>query len=411
MSDHDRIVLLLSRRIAGELNPAEAEELRIALEQDPALRELLSAVEGLTDAPPAGLTERDELQMTERGLRQWRQRAAGLPIVPRAEVEVEAVVAMEEEGRPLRLLRPRIIRWSAAAAAVVLATWGVFHYTHNKPATQPAAQVAWHEVAAKYGTRSYLELPDGSKLWLNAGSKVRYADGFATGKRELNLSGEGFFDVKHDPAQPFLIHAGTVDVRVLGTSLNVRAYPGDPTIETTLIQGKAEIEPGNGVPPIVLRPSEKVTMRNSGLARNGTAGGNGGTDANGTAAGSGVAGANGSGAAGANGNGAAGATANPGKDGQPLFERHSISADPTYKTIIETSWVEDKLVFRKEPFREVAAKLERWYNIRFHFQNEKYLDEELTGYFKDQPIKNVMDGLQLSLGFHYEIAGDSILIH
>jgi transmembrane sensor len=254
--------------------------------------------------------------------------------------------------------------------------------------THAAPAVAWREVGAKYGTRSYVELPDGSKLWLNAGSKVRYA----TDARELTLSGEAFFDVKHDPGHPFLIHVSGLTVRVLGTSLNVRAYPGDSTVETTLIQGKAEIAvPGEA---IVLRPSEKVTMRIADAAAGGAVGG-------------GAAGQRGAAGDGTTTNNA---TAGKSNQRQPHFERHSVTADPTYKTIIETSWVEDKLIFRNEPFRDVASKLERWYNIRFHFANGKYLDDKLTGYFKDQPIKNVMDGLQLSLGFHYEIAGDSILI-
>ncbi|HVU95324.1 MAG TPA: FecR domain-containing protein [Puia sp.] len=352
MSDHDRITILLSRRLAGELTPAEEEELRLALEQDPMLQALSSALDGVTDAPPRGVTEREEQQMMERGLRQWRLRAAGLHVVGRGAEEavpMEEVTGVKERSR--RMLRIRLIRWSAAAAVVVFGTLGVFRYNKKTPPPTPMqAPVAWHEVAAKYGTRSYLDLPDGSKLWLNAGSKVQYA----TGKRELTLSGEGFFDIRHDPEHPFLIHAGNVVVKVLGTSLNVRAYPGDSVVETTLIDGKAEIDmPGRA---IALRPSEKVTMHNG------------------------------------------------------VQQVHKVVADPTYKTIIETSWVEDKLIFRKEPFREVAAKLERWYNIRIRFGNDKYLDEELTGYFKDQPIKNVMDALQLSLGFHYELAGDSILI-
>jgi len=359
MSDHDRITILLSRRLAGELTPAEKEELRLALEQDPILQALSSALDGVKDAPPEGVTEREERQMMERGLRQWRLRAAGLHVVSRGAEEVAGMGgdegmregAVEREGRG-RGIRIRLIRWPAAAAVVVLGTLGILRYNNKMTPPPPHAQapVAWHEVAAKYGTRSYLDLPDGSKLWLNAGSKVQYA----SGKRELTLSGEGFFDIRHDPEHPFLIHAGNVVVKVLGTSLNVRAYPGDSVVETTLIDGKAEVDmPGRA---IALRPSEKVTMHNG------------------------------------------------------VQQVRKVVADPTYKTIIETSWVEDKLIFRREPFREVAAKLERWYNIRIHFENDKYQDEELTGYFKDQPIKNVMDALQLSLGFHYELTGDSIRI-
>jgi transmembrane sensor len=324
-------------------------------------------------ATPADISHKDERLMLEGALRQFKQRTAGLHIINRKADRKEAdelpsTVGAGPSGRSRRI---KILRWSAAAI-VILATVGIYLYKGTKKPT-PQTTPTYHEVAAKFGTRSYVDLPDGSRLWLNAGSKVRYSDGFANGTRELTLAGEAFFDVKHDPEHPFLIHAGGVDVKVLGTSLNVRAYPGDSVIETTLIQGRAEIElPGKAASPIALRPNEKVTMRNETLA------GHKDNDQR-TAA-------------------------------QPNYERRAVTTDPTYKTVIETSWVEDKLVFRKEPFRKVAAQLERWYNIRFHFENDKYLDEELTGYFKDQPIKNVMDGLQLSLGFHYEIAGDSILI-
>jgi transmembrane sensor len=370
----ERITILLSRRIAGELTPTEAEELRLALEKNPDLQTLLSAIDGVKDAAPAPVSGPEEHQMLEGALRQFKQQAAGLRVVKMAADQGGPVETPEQTPAPhFTGWRTRTLRWSAAAV-VVLAAVGIYKYkgTSKPPAQSP---VSYREVAAKYGTRSYVDLPDGSRLWLNAGSKVRYAQNFADGTRELTLAGEAFFDVKHDAEHPFLIHAAGVDVKVLGTSLNVRAYPGDSTIETTLIQGRAEIElPGKASSPIVLRPNEKVTMRNESQTGNNTTD----PDQRATAA--------------------------------HNFERHPVAADPTYKTIIETSWVEDKLVFRKEPFRKVAAQLERWYNIRFHFENDKYLEEELTGYFKDQPIKNVMDGLQLSLGFHYEIAGDSILI-
>ncbi|WP_431216391.1 FecR family protein [Puia sp. P3] len=322
------MTILLSRRIAGELSPAEAEELRLALDRNPELQTLLAAIDGVQSATPADISQKDDRQMLEAALRQFRQRTTGLRVVTRTAdrneiVELPGTANTIPSGRGRRA---KILRWSAAAI-VMLATAGIYLYKGTEKPT-PRTAPTYREVAAKYGTRSYVDLPDGSRLWLNAGSKVRYSEGFADGKRELTLAGEAFFDVKHDPEHPFLIHAGGVDVKVLGTSLNVRAYPGDSVIETTLIQGRAEIElPGKEASPIALRPNEKVTMRNETLAVQ--------------------------------------------KDNdqrtasQPTYQRRAVTSDPTYKTIIETSWVEDKLVFRKEPFRKVAAQLERWYNIRF----------------------------------------------
>jgi transmembrane sensor len=266
--------------------------------------------------------------------------------------------------------------WSAAAAAVlILGGAGVLLYKTTRHTIAPtASSVQNKEIATRWGTRSFQELPDGSKLWLNAGSKVKYADGLVNGRRELTLEGEAFFDVKHDPDHPFVIHTGKLDIKVLGTTFNIKAYPNDSTIETTLIKGRVEIDFKNNTQAnILLQPNEKVIVPIK----------------------------------------AAPATVNRG-DGaagpELTIYRRMVRPDSAFRTIIETSWVEDKLAFRNEPFSDVSKKLERWYNIHFRFENNNYLQYRLTGYFKEQPIRNVMDALQISLGFHYRIDGDTIHI-
>lgn len=253
---------------------------------------------------------------------------------------------------------------------MILGITGALLYRGQRPAgiarIEPAVAAKDKEVVTRYGTRSFLQLPDGSKLWLNAGSKVKYIEGFAGG-RVLTLTGEAFFDVRHDPAHPFIIHTGKLDIRVLGTSFNLKAYPNDSTVETTLIDGKVEIDfQDKGRESIVLKPREKVVipLREARLAQAG---------------------------------------------GAPV-DRRTVRPDPTYQTLIETSWVEDKLIFRNETFSDVSMRLERWYNIHFSFEDKRYLQDRLTGYFKDQPIQHVMDALQISLGFRYRIDGDTIRI-
>jgi ferric-dicitrate binding protein FerR (iron transport regulator) len=262
--------------------------------------------------------------------------------------------------------------WMAAAAVLVLGVMagGLLYRGQRRPEVAAVAPVKpGHdkEITTRYGTRNFLELPDGSKLWLNAGSRVKYAESFAGGQRELTLEGEAFFDVKHDPDHPFIIHTGKLDVRVLGTSFNVKAYPDDSTIETTLIKGKVEIDfPGNTRSGIVLRPNEKVVIPKK--------------------------------------------EATVAQTADAHVDRKMVAPDPVYRTLIETSWVEDKLAFRNESFSDVSKRLERWYNIHFSFENNLYLQGRLTGCFKDQPIKNVMDALQISFGFRYRIDGDTIRI-
>ncbi|HVV05589.1 MAG TPA: FecR domain-containing protein [Puia sp.] len=335
--DQDRIDVLLAKHLAGELTPEENEELEWALLANPALRVTLQVLQRMREMPRGGSIA-EEREMMERGLARLRE-----PV---------------PERQPAVVVRHW---WAAAAAVLVLGVGGVLLYRGDQRV--PQQPVHKKEIAARYGTRSYQELPDGSKLWLNAGSKVTYAEG----RRELTLTGEAFFDIKHDPDHPFIIHTGELDIKVLGTSFDIKAYPNDSTIETTLINGKVEIDwPGGVREGIVLKPNEKVVIPVREMQRV--------------------------------------------QMGTVAVARKTVMPDPQYKTLIETSWVEDKLVFRNEAFSDVSRKLERWYNIHISFEDKRYLDDRLTAYFKDQPIRNVMDALQISLGFHYRIEGDTIHI-
>lgn len=357
--DQDRMDVLLAKHLAGELSPEENEELEWAMLADPALRVTLQVLQRMRELPSGG-TAAEEQKMLERGL----QRLHG---EEREKIKYQEIAeaAYQEEAK-VRRLPARW--WMAAAAVVILVVAGAILFRGNKhPVIAAAAPVQDKEIATRYGTRVFQELPDGSKLWLNAGSKVKYAENFANGRRELTLTGEAFFDVKHDPEHPFIIHAGKLDVKVLGTSFNIRAYPNDSTMETTLIKGKVEIDfQGNPQSNIVLQPNEKVVIPVKEMPVVQAAGRN--------------------------------------------VVRRMVAPDSTYRTLIETSWVEDKLVFRNEAFSDVSMRLERWYNIHFSFEDKHYLHDRLTGYFKDQPIKNVMDALQISLGFRYRIDGDTIRI-
>jgi ferric-dicitrate binding protein FerR (iron transport regulator) len=224
-----------------------------------------------------------------------------------------------------------------------------------------------------------MELPDGSKLWLNAGSKVVFSDNFSAGKRELTLSGEAFFDVKHDELHPFIIHTGRLEVRVLGTSLNVRAYPGDSTIETTLIKGKVEVEvTGDPSSSILLHPNEKVIIPTRPAV-----------------------------------------VVTPAKSplpdiaqsGSPVrFVRRPIVPDQTDGTITETSWVNNKLVFRNETLSGLAARLERWYDVKIVFDSHRYQEDSISGTFHDASIGDVMHALQITAGFRYQIEKDTVRI-
>jgi len=224
--------------------------------------------------------------------------------------------------------------WMMAAASLVglliVGLLGLHHF--NKPAAIPQQQLA-----TRYGNRIHAILPDGSSVWLNSGSTIKYAENLEVdGKREVTLNGEAYFDVKHDTVHPFVVHAGKMNVVVLGTAFNVRAYAGDAYMETTLIRGKVEvINANNPGQNIILYPNEKVTLATRSDVTQ---------------------------------------KSKLTVKTAPVDSLATASAAITLpnEAIAETGWVNNKLIFKKENFNDLAKQLERWYNINIVFDDDKY---------------------------------------
>mgnify|MGYP003369557704 CR=1 FL=1 len=112
--------------------------------------------------------------------------------------------------------------------------------------------------SAAYGEKSKVILADGTSVWLNAGSSLRYSDQFSKGQREVYLKGEGYFEVNKKEEQNFIVHTDIYDVIVKGTKFNVSAYEDDPTVSTTLIEGSVDITYDHEV--LELLPGEKINF-------------------------------------------------------------------------------------------------------------------------------------------------------
>lgn len=116
-------------------------------------------------------------------------------------------------------------------------------------------------VEAPLGARTKLYLPDGTLVWLNAGSKITYSQGFGMDNRQLNLEGEGYFEVIHNPKLPFEIHTHEVDLRVLGTKFNFKNYSDDEEITVNLLEGRVALHNGlKSMSDLYLSPNEKMVM-------------------------------------------------------------------------------------------------------------------------------------------------------
>lgn len=146
----------------------------------------------------------------------------------------------------------------AAIGFILIALNLAFYLFREKPAIE---SVAWQEIAVPRGNRMKITLPDSTSIWLNNETKFRYANNFSSTNRQVELSGEAYFDVHHDSEHPFTVKIGNKKIKVYGTRFSVNAYPEDQFIETSLISGSVvfendskingetefKIEPGNSL--------------------------------------------------------------------------------------------------------------------------------------------------------------------
>ncbi|WP_300702610.1 FecR family protein [Bacteroides sp.] len=146
--------------------------------------------------------------------------------------------------------RKKIARVAAVLIPLFMLAGGYLYYTSTTRSLI--------EVYAAYGEKKHLILPDSSEIWLNAGTTFKYPETFTGEERLVYLDGEAYFSVKKDASRPFIVKASQMSVTVLGTRFNVKAYPDDERITTTLSSGKVEINVPSQSPEI-LSPNEQLT--------------------------------------------------------------------------------------------------------------------------------------------------------
>jgi ferric-dicitrate binding protein FerR (iron transport regulator) len=254
----------------------------------------------------------------------------------------------------------------AGVAAILLLIFGYLYI--KEEFNRSLATPTLNEVVSKKGSRSSVKLPDGSFVSLNADSKLSYASDFAGATREVFLVGEAFFDVVKDPARPFIIHTDKIDVRVLGTAFNVKAYPQDDVIETSLIRGRVEVtSKDRPLEKVILNPNEKLVFRKDQTAS--------------TSFNSSV----------------------------PKIQLNNITTVKD-SLLAETAWLSDKIVFTNEPLNNIAKMLERHFNVEIEIKDVDVQGYAYTGIFEREPLSKILELMSISQKFNYEINGNKITI-
>jgi transmembrane sensor len=269
---------------------------------------------------------------------------------------------------PRRRIRIPLIGAAAAIIAIAAAL-----YLIKPPARSD--DHGFNTVSTRAGSRSKVQLPDGTIVWLNADSRIIYKVN-AT-EREVELSGEAYFDVAKDKAHPFRVHTKAVDILVLGTAFDVRSYTNEHNTEASLFQGSVEVTLRNSPDKkIILHPEEKITVNNNEAAVTSIK---------------------------------TKQVAEPDFD-QPLLTLGKIHRQEKDSTITETLWTKNQLYFDNRTLEEVGFQLERWFGVRVTITDDNLKQRHISGDFKELSINEVMEALQYTGVLHYTIRKKEVII-
>jgi len=225
-------------------------------------------------------------------------------------------------------------------ATGVLYTLGVFEH---KPAV-----IAWNEKATRMGEKYIVALFDGTKITLNADSKLKYPARFGEDTREVYLEGEGFFEVTHDDNKPFVVHSGDVSTTDIGTKFNISAFPNEKIIEVSLVEGSVKVSANNSGSQkgdVILEPTQQLVYN----------------------------------------------------------KENETNKVRTFDDQKATGWKDNVFVFDNEPLSKVFVELERSFGIKFELTDKSYGNKKIKANFKNASLWTITEVIKKATGLQYRM--------
>jgi ferric-dicitrate binding protein FerR (iron transport regulator) len=242
-----------------------------------------------------------------------------------------------------------------------------------------------YQILVPRGGKSEVVLSDGTRIWLNAGSKFIYGADYGTDNRNVYLEGEGYFSVISNPAQPFIVNTAGLEIKAYGTSFNVKAYPEEKFVITTLVKGIVKIE-GNGL-NLSLKPKEVVVLdkKSFELATNGSkhtaySSSDNGIDHSIT------------------------------EKKEDLSKNQSVQVKSDVNINIYTSWKDNYWIIESESLKNIASILERKFDVTIRIESPELNQYTFTGTFYKETLEQILDILKLTAPLRYEIQEGIVII-
>ncbi len=246
------------------------------------------------------------------------------------------------QSRPGLRFREWIVR---AAAILFIPVLSLLIYQSVSTSEQV---VSWTEVSTPVGGKANFQLPDGTLVWLNFNSSIRYPLSFSGDMREVELEGEAYFDIAHDEASPFLVKTNPLGVLATGTEFNVLAYPEDTVTQVSLISGEVllqQLGSGQSRTLYTMKPGQQSTL---------------------------------------------------GRKSRKV----SIHTDRNDRA---TAWLEGKMIFKDDRIDYVFEHLSRWYNADFAWDDPELLQYTFTATLVDETLPQVLELMELATPIEFEI--------
>lgn len=283
----------------------------------------------------------------------WQQRSpepAALTVISVPAANVPILKLADGKEIPISPRNTAIIR-STRRVDIQLADSGRLEYVAKSDSI--AGQVEYNTLVVPRGCEFNLVLADGSRVWLNAGSSLKYPETFSNGERRVYLNGEAYFEVEHDAEAPFIVNTESMDLQVLGTSFNIKAYDDESMVITTLVTGKIRQEFPEVGKDITLTPSR-----------------------------------------------------------QSIFDRVSGKLETKQADVREIlAWKEGKIIANDERLEDIFRQLSRWYDfkvvytrpslkdVRFYLHSNRYAE-----------VKTILEYLQTTKGIRFTYADKTIYV-